>query len=100
MRCGLLLVVVACLGIVGCDAGKLGYVKKAKYDTLQKQLEAIQSDLRAARQQAWDCQGHKHQFYEEGFRIWQLDLITGKKCIWLTTEADLKNPETKTQVCY
>jgi hypothetical protein len=39
-----------------------------------------------ARQQAWECQGHKYQFYEEGFRIWQMDLVTGQKCIWLTTE--------------
>jgi len=51
--CKLLLVVVACLGVVGCDADRLGYVKKAKYDTLQKQLE------KAAQQQVSECQGHK-----------------------------------------
>jgi Tfp pilus assembly protein PilV len=49
--CRLLLVVVACLGIVGCDAETLRYVQKAKYDTLQKQLEKAEGDLRAARQQ-------------------------------------------------
>jgi hypothetical protein len=97
--CRLLLVVVACLGIVGCDAGTLGYVKKAKYDTLQKQLEATQADLRAARQQVSGCQGHKFEIYNEGFRTWQLDLVTGQKCILLTTEADLRKPETKMQVC-
>ncbi len=38
--CRLLLVVIACLCIVGCNAETLGYVKKTKYDTLQKQLDS------------------------------------------------------------
>jgi len=88
--------------MVGCGVETFGYVKKAKYDTLQKQLEKAEADLEAAaRPQESGCQGlHKYQFYEEGVRIWQLDLVTGQKCIWLTSEADLKKPETKTQVCY
>ena len=44
--CRLLLVVAACLGMLGCDAEKLGYVKKAKYDALQKQLEKGEADLK------------------------------------------------------
>jgi len=62
--CRLLLVVVACLGIVGCDAETLGYVEKAKYDTLQKRLEKAEADLKTARQQVSECPGsHKYQFY-------------------------------------
>jgi len=34
------------LSLVGCECGDVGYVKKAKYDTLQKQLEETQADLR------------------------------------------------------
>ena len=98
--CRLLLVVIACLCIVGCNAETLGYVKKTKYDTLQKQLEKAEADLKAARQQVSGCQGHKYQIYNESFRTWQLDLVTGQKCILLTTEDDLKKPETKVQVCY
>jgi len=62
-------------------------------------FQMIANNLRAVQQQASGCQGHKYQFYEEGVRIWQLDLVTGEKCILLTTEADLKKPETKMQVC-
>ncbi len=54
--CRLLLVVVACLCIVGCNVETFGYVKKAKYDTLQKQLEKAEADLKAARQHASECQ--------------------------------------------
>jgi Tfp pilus assembly protein PilV len=97
--CRLLFVVVACLGMIGCDAETLGYVKKAKYDTLQKQLEKAEANLKAARQQALGCQGHKYQIYNEGFRTWQLDLVTGEKCILLTNEDDLKKPKTRMQVC-
>jgi hypothetical protein len=97
----LLLVVVTFLGIVGCDADKFGYVKKAKYDALQKQLETTQADLRAVQEQVSGCQGlHKFEIYNEGPRTWQLDLVTGQKCIVLTTEDDLKKPETKMQVCH
>jgi hypothetical protein len=95
----LLLVAVSCLGMVGCDAGTLGYVKKAKYDALQKQLEKAEADLKTAQQEVSECQGHKYQIYNESVRPWQLDLVTGQKCILLTTEADLKKPETKMQVC-
>jgi hypothetical protein len=42
--CRLLLVVAACLGMLGAE--KLGYVKKAKYDALQKQLEKGEADLK------------------------------------------------------
>jgi len=99
--CRLLLVVVACLGMVGCDAERFGYVKKAKYNTLQKQLEKAEADLKAAQEQVSGCQGlHKYGTYNEGFRTWQVDLVTGQKCIFLTSEDDLKKPETKMQVCH
>ena len=98
--CRLQLVVVACLSIVGCDAETFGYVKKAKYDTLQKQLEKAEGDLKAARQHVSGCQVlHKYQIYNEGFRTWQLDVVTREKCILLITEADLKKPETKRHGC-
>jgi hypothetical protein len=42
---------------------------------------------------------HKYRIYNEGFRSWQLDLVTGEKCILLTTADDLKKPETKMHVC-
>jgi len=78
----------------------LGYVKKAKYITLQKQLEKTQADLKSAQQQASGCHClHKFEIYNEGVRTWQLDLVTGEKCIVRTNEADLKKPETKMQVC-
>ncbi len=97
--CRLLFAVVACLSMVGCDAETFGYVKKAKYDTLQKQLENAEADLKATRQQVSECHWHKFGVYNEGPRTWQVDLVTGEKCIVLTTEDDLKKPETKTQVC-
>jgi hypothetical protein len=88
------------LSTVGCDADRLGYVKKEKYITLQKQLEKAEAELKAAQEQVSGCQVlHKYRIYKEGFRTWQLDLVTGQKCILLTTEDDLKKPETKTQVC-
>jgi hypothetical protein len=77
----------------------LGYVGRAKYDALHKQLEKAEADLKAARQEAADCPVDKYQIYNEGFRTWQLDLITGQECILLTTEADLQKPETKMKVC-
>ena len=46
-----LLVVVACLGMVDCDAETLGYVKKVKYDALEKQIAKAEADLNATRQQ-------------------------------------------------
>jgi hypothetical protein len=95
----LMLVVIACLCMVGCNAETLGYVRKAKYDTLQKRLEKAEADLKAA-QQVSNCGGlHKFEIYSEGFRTWQLDLVTGQKCILLTTADDLKKPETRMQVC-
>ena len=64
---GLLLVVVASLCMIACRPETLG--------------------LRDG--------SHKYQIYNEGFRTWELDLVMGQKCILLTTEDDLKKPETK-----
>jgi hypothetical protein len=41
--------------MVGCNVETLGYVRKAKYDTLQKQFEKAESDLKAAQQQVAGC---------------------------------------------
>jgi hypothetical protein len=99
--CRLLLVVVACLGMIGCHAETLGYVRKAKYDNLQNQLERVDADLKAAQQQVSNCDGlRKYRIYNEDFRTWRLDLVTGQKCILLTTADDLKKPETMMQVCH
>lgn len=93
----IVVVVIACLCVGGCNA----YVKKAKYDALQKQLEKAEADLKAVQQQVAGCQGlHKYRIYNEGLRTWQLDLVTGQKCILLTTADDLKKPETEMQVCH
>ncbi len=77
--CRLLLAVIACLVMIGCNAETFGYVKKAKYDILQKQLVNAEAELKAARQQESGCL-HKYQFYNEGVRTWQLDLVTGQRC--------------------
>jgi len=37
--------------MVGCDAETLGYVKKVKYDALEKQIAKAEADLNATRQQ-------------------------------------------------
>jgi hypothetical protein len=41
-------VAVCCAFPVACDADTLGYVEKAKYDSVQKQLEKVEADLKAA----------------------------------------------------
>jgi hypothetical protein len=98
--CRLMLVVVACFCIISCHVERVGYVERANYDILQKQLAKAEADLKVALQELSECQPHEYQIYNEGFRTWRLDLVTGQKCILLTTEDDLKKPETLMQVCH
>jgi len=93
-------VLVCCALLVACDANTLGYVEKAKYDAVQKQLEKTEADLKTAQQQVSECQAHKYQIYREGWRTWRLDTVTGVTCILLTSEADWKKPDTAMQGCY
>ena len=95
-----LLLILLCGGLLGCDADTLGYVEKSQYDALQKQLEKVQTDLKAAQQQVAECQAHKYQIYKSGWRTWRLDTVTGSTCILLTSDDDWKKPETAAQGCY
>ena len=90
----------ACLFVIGCDADSLGYIEKAKYDALRKELEKAEADLKAAQQEVSACQAHKYEIYRSGFRTWRLDTVTGATCILLTSDADWKKPETAAQGCY
>ncbi len=89
----------ACLLLVACDANTMGYVEKAKYDALQKQLEDREASLKAAQQQVSECQAHKYQIYQSGWRTWRLDTVTGATCILLTSDSDWKKPATAIQGC-
>jgi hypothetical protein len=93
-------VLIACLFMVACDADTLGYVEKAKYDALQKQLEKREADLKAAQDQVSACQAHKYEIYRSAFRTWRLDTVTGATCILLTTDDDWKKPATVAAGCF
>jgi len=89
----------ACLVMVACDADTLGYVEKAKYEALQKQLEKAQADLKTAQSEVSACHAHKYEIYREGSRTWRLDTVTGATCVLLASEGDWKKSDIAGWAC-
>jgi hypothetical protein len=58
-----------------------------------KQLKAEVAELKAKPKE------HHYELRSEGFRTFRFDPATGQTCIQLTSEADWKRKETKSQSC-
>jgi hypothetical protein len=88
-----LLVLATVLTVSGCSSETLGYVDKAKFDNsqkeiadLKKQVTDVQDKLATSQKSAAECQAHKYQMFQSGYRTWRLDTSTGDACVALTNE--------------
>ena len=97
MRLCILCATTLFLCLQGCE--DFGYVEKAKYEELQKQLSTTRDQLAKAQQQLNDLQVHRYEVHHLGYRTWRLDTVKGSTCVLLTTQSDWKNPDTQSQSC-
>jgi outer membrane lipoprotein-sorting protein len=91
------LILAAILCTTACT--ELGYVEKNDYDAVQAKLSETEKKLKEADKQIADFQAHRYSVYHEGWRTWRMDSVSGTTCILLTTQADWKKPDTKSESC-
>ena len=91
------LALAAVLCAVSCT--DLGYVERKDYDAVQAKLTEAEKKLKDADKQIADFQAHRYSAYRDSWRTWRMDSVSGKTCVLLTTQADWKKPDTKSQSC-
>jgi Tfp pilus assembly protein PilP len=86
-----LLVLMAC---VGCDSQK----QDDRISSLEGEVKQLRNDV-ADLKKAQNAEPHHYELRTEGIRTWRFDSATGETCIELTSEADWKHKETKSESC-
>jgi len=81
------------LGESGCDQQKQD-VRISALEGDVKQLKADVDELKEKQKSE-----HHYELRNEGLRTWRFDPATGDLCIQLTSEADWKRKDTKSQSC-
>ena len=75
------------------------YVDRKEFTVVQAKLEHAEATLKKAEKHLADFQTYRYSSFVSGSRTWRMDLVTGKTCIMLTSDADWKKPDTKTSSC-
>ena len=77
---------------IGCNAHS-----KDKIQAQDEQIKRLEAELAELRQK--QTTNHHYELRNEGSRTWRFDPATGETCIQLTSAADWKRNETKSQSC-
>ncbi|MGA2236143.1 MAG: hypothetical protein ABSG23_11765 [Terriglobales bacterium] len=78
-----------------CDPQKQG----AKIRSLEADVKQLKADVIELKQKQKATPEHHYELRNGGFRTFRFDPATGDTCIKLTTPADWKRKETKSQSC-
>lgn len=88
-----MIVAFAVLGSVGCNSEIEAKLRSQEAEI--KQLKADVAELKSRK----PATEHHYELRKAGFRTFRFDSATGETCIQLTTPADWKNKNTKSQSC-
>jgi hypothetical protein len=76
----------------GCDRQK----KDERIRSLESEVQELKADVIQLKLRPPE---HRYELRANGLRTWRFDPATGDTCIQLTSEADWKRKETKSQSC-
>lgn len=78
-----------------CDPKK----QDERVRTLETDVKQLKTDVAELKQNQKTAPQHRYELRNEGFRTWRFDPATGDTCIQLTSAADWKRKDTKSQSC-
>ncbi len=79
----------------GCNSRK----QDEKIRSLESEVTQLKVELAELKEKPKAAPEHHYELRNEGFRTFRFDPTTGETCIQLTTPADWKRKETKSQSC-
>ena len=78
-----------------CDPQK----QDARIRSLEAEVKQLKAEIVELKQKQAAAPEHHYELRSEGFRTFRFDPATGDTCIQLTSAADWKRKETKSQSC-
>jgi hypothetical protein len=70
-----------------------------RISSLETEVKQLKAEVVGLKEKRDATPVHHYELRNEGLRTWRFDSATGETCIQLTSEADWKRKETKSQSC-
>lgn len=83
------------LSSYNCDPQK----QDERITSLEAEVTQLKADITELKQRQESTPQHHYELREDGLRTWRFDPATGDTCIQLTSDADWKRKQTKSQSC-
>jgi hypothetical protein len=90
-----LLSILILLNTSECDPKK----QDERITLLETDVKQLKAEVVGLKEKPDPAPVHHYELRNAGFRTWRFDSATGETCIQLTSDADWKRKETKSQSC-